>query len=59
MQETKLITSYRQSLKERIVAAAMELFAHYGVKAVKMIENGQLVIIKNGVKYNAQGTIVK
>ena len=30
-----------------------------GVKAVKMIENGQLVIIKNGVKYNAQGTIVK
>lgn len=36
MQETKLITSYRQSLKERIVAAAMELFAHYGVKAVKM-----------------------
>jgi len=25
-------------------------------KAVKMIENGQLVIIKNGVKYNAIGT---
>ena len=25
------------------------------VKAVKMFENGQLVIIKNGVKYNAQG----
>ena len=25
-------------------------------KAVKVIENGQLVIIKNGVKYNAIGT---
>ena len=25
----------------------------------KMIENGQLIIIKNGVKYNAQGTVVK
>ena len=24
-------------------------------KAVKMIENGQLIIMKNGVKYNAQG----
>ena len=29
------------------------------VKAVKMIENGQMIIIKNGVKYNAQGAIVK
>ena len=28
-------------------------------KAVKMMENGQLVIIKNGVKYNALGTMVK
>ena len=25
-------------------------------KAVKMMENGQLVIIKNGVKYNVLGT---
>lgn len=30
-----------------------------GAKAVKIVENGQLVIIKNGVRYNAQGTIVK
>ena len=29
------------------------------VKAVKFFENGQLIIIKNGVKYNAQGAIVK
>ncbi|MCR5050687.1 MAG: DUF6359 domain-containing protein [Paludibacteraceae bacterium] len=28
-------------------------------KSVKIIENGQLFIIKNGIKYNAQGTIVK
>ena len=30
-----------------------------GEKAVKRIENGQLVIIKNGVKYNALGAEVK
>jgi hypothetical protein len=28
-------------------------------KAVKTFENGQLIIIKNGVKYNATGAIVK
>ena len=28
-------------------------------KAVKFFENGQLVIIKNGVKYNATGAIIK
>lgn len=28
-------------------------------KAVKFFENGQLIILKNGVKYNAQGAIVK
>lgn len=30
-----------------------------GVKAVKVVENGQLFIIKNGVKYNALGAEVK
>lgn len=29
------------------------------VKAIKRIENGQLVIIKNGVRYDATGTILK
>ena len=29
------------------------------VKAVKRIENGQMIIIKNGVKFNAIGTVVK
>ena len=30
-----------------------------GVKAQKLIENGQMVIIKNGVRYNAQGAVLK
>ena len=29
------------------------------VKAIKVIKNGQLIIIKNGVQYNVQGAIVK
>ena len=29
------------------------------VKVVKVIENGQMFIIKNGVKYNAQGAVVR
>ena len=29
------------------------------VKAVKVMENGQMYIIKNGVKYNAIGTMIK
>ena len=29
------------------------------VKASKMIKNGQLIIIKNGIQYNAQGAVVK
>ena len=29
------------------------------VKAVKVVENGQMFILKNGVKYNAQGAVVK
>ena len=29
------------------------------VKSIKRLENGQLIIIKNGVRYNAQGQIVK
>ena len=28
-------------------------------KAVKFFENGQLIIIKNGVRYNAQGAVVR
>ena len=28
-------------------------------KAIKMFENGQLIIIKNGVKYNALGSVIE
>ena len=39
-------------------ATALENIAVEG-KAVKAIINGQLIIIKNGVQYNAQGQVVK
>ena len=39
-------------------ATALENIAVEG-KAIKTIINGQLVIIKNGVQYNAQGQVVK
>jgi hypothetical protein len=29
------------------------------IKAIKRIENGQLVIIKNGVRYDVTGAILK
>ena len=29
------------------------------IKSIKRIENGQLIIIRNGVKYNAAGQVVK
>ena len=43
---------------EKGPATALENIAVEG-KAVKAIINGQLVIIKNGVQYNAQGAILK
>lgn len=39
-------------------ATALENIAVEG-KAVKAIVNGQLIIIKNGVQYNAQGQVIK
>ena len=30
-----------------------------GEKAIKVIENNQLIIIKNGIRYNAQGAVVR
>ena len=43
---------------EKGPATALENIAVEG-KAVKAIINGQLVIIKNGIQYNAQGQVVK
>lgn len=42
-----------------VVATAIEDAAVEGEKAGKFIENGQLYILHNGVKYNALGAIVK
>ena len=36
MVENKNITTYKESLKEKILSAAMALFAEKGIKAVKM-----------------------
>jgi len=50
-----------EDIAEVVLPGSTEGVEHIeaGAKAVKTIENGQLVIIKNGVKYNAVGTIVK
>ncbi len=42
-----------------VLATAIENAAVEGEKAGKFVENGQLYILHNGVKYNALGTIVK
>lgn len=52
------VTITNLSFKERTAATAIEN-AKVGVGAVKTVENGQLVIIKNGVKYNVAGQEVK
>lgn len=36
-----------------------DVVADEAAKAVKVIENGQLIIVKDGVKYNVLGTVVK
>jgi hypothetical protein len=37
----------------------MEIVAEKEAEPAKLIENGQLIIIKNGVRYNAQGQIIQ
>ena len=41
------------------VATGIDLVQPVDNKAVKTIENGQFVIIKNGIRYNAMGTMIK
>jgi hypothetical protein len=41
------------------VDTAVEDVTTVGGDITKSLENGQLVIIKNGVKYNATGSVVK
>ena len=40
-------------------ATGVESIQSSAISGQKLIENGQLIIIKNGVRYNAQGQIVK
>ena len=47
------VAAYWESVQEGIENTEVE------VKAVKAIRNGQLIIIKNGVEYNAQGVTLK
>ena len=52
------ICIYKVTFSTEQISTALDNTAEE-VKAVKTFENGQLVIIKNGVKYNATGAIVK
>ena len=54
----KLYYEYVQVALPKPTATSVENVED-GVKAQKMIENGQMVIIKNGVRYNAQGAVLK
>ncbi len=44
---------------EEQTATGMESVQPSAISSQKVIENGQLFIIKNGVKYNAQGQVIK
>lgn len=41
------------------IATGMESIQTSDIRSQKLIENGQVIIMKNGVKYNALGTQVK
>ena len=51
-------TKYNVTITTKATATALDNL-NTTVAPVKMIENGQLIVIKNGVKYNAQGAILK
>ena len=53
-----VIQIYGVSIVEKDAATAIDNVEN-DVKAVKTIENGQLVIIKNGVRYNVAGQEMK
>jgi len=50
-QESKTLTKYRQSLRGRILVSAMNAFARYGVKAVKMDDIAQQLGISKRTLY--------
>ena len=51
MQEIKDLTPYRQSLRDRILDAAMILFAKHGIRAVKMDDVSHALSISKRTLY--------
>ena len=51
-------TKYNVTITTKATATALDNL-NTTVAPVKMIENGQLIIVKDGVQYNAQGAVVK
>ena len=55
---TFTVTADVEVVANFITASAVDNI-QVGVKAVKVVKNGQLVIIKGDVEYNAQGAVIK
>ena len=53
------IASIFNSLQVLFINATENTNTVVSEKAIKMFENGQLIIIKNGVKYNALGSVIE
>ena len=53
------IPSRARIVLQNQTATDMEIVAEKEAEPAKLIENGQLIIIKNGVRYNAQGQIIQ
>lgn len=55
MQEIKDLTTYRLSLKDKIMATAMDAFLHRGIKAVKMDDIASSLSISKRTLYEIYG----
>lgn len=53
------LNSYGRAIKAVLGATEGIENTEAAVKAVKVVRNGQLIIIKNGVEFNAQGAVIK
>jgi hypothetical protein len=45
-------------IKEEQTATGVDNVQGDNIQCIKMIENDQIIIIKNGVKYNVQGQVI-
>lgn len=57
--DVEAVNSYGRIIRSHLGKAEGVENTDAAVKAAKVLRNGQLIIIKNGVEYNALGTIVK